>query len=115
MQTTRNINERTKHGMYRCKGCKVTRHVTMVKRWTTVSRDDQIGSRRENYSWTMEDGSVTRGERMPTIMCSCGRPMGSNVVKGTLNESVKCNSKCTGSVGHVCECSCGGKNHGSDH
>jgi len=115
METTRTRHEKTKHVMHRCKGCKITRRITMVKCWTTVSRSDQIGSRRENYSWTMDDGSVKRGEHPPTVMCDCGRPMTSNVVKGTMNEKVSCSGKCTGSKGHVCECSCGGENHGSDH
>ena len=30
-----------------------------------------------------------------------------------LNPAVKCGAKCTDAKGHVCECSCGGKNHGT--
>ena len=36
-------------------------------------------------------------------------------VKGTFKADVKCNAKCVGSKGHVCECACGGQNHGAGH
>ncbi len=45
----------------------------------------------------------------------CGRRWSYLQVKGVLRTDVKCNAKCTGSTGHVCECSCGGKNHGAGH
>lgn len=36
-------------------------------------------------------------------------------VYGRYVKEVICNAKCTGAVGHVCECSCGGKNHGAKY
>lgn len=38
-------------------------------------------------------------------------------LKGTLSTSTKhkCDPRCTGAVGAVCVCQCGGKNHGVDH
>lgn len=32
---------------------------------------------------------------------------------GKFKQEVICNSKCTQATGHNCECSCGGRNHGS--
>lgn len=34
-------------------------------------------------------------------------------LKVTVNRSTRCDSRCTHAVGLVCNCSCGGKNHGS--
>lgn len=48
----------------------------------------------------------------PVVECECGRRVELQPVRGKLNPSHVCNAKCTGSRGHVCECSCGGKNHG---
>lgn len=50
--------------------------------------------------------------RAPFLFC-CGNQLGAKVIKGIKTEHV-CGSKCTGSKGHVCECSCGGANHGKD-
>lgn len=37
-----------------------------------------------------------------------------HLVKGTVTDT-KCDSRCTSAKGHVCECACGGANHGTDH
>lgn len=71
--------------------------------------------RTKNHAWTHPDGTVTRGKKAPSVYCDCGYPMAGKVVRGTLNDSVACNANCTGAVGHDCECSCGGANHGADH
>jgi hypothetical protein len=47
--------------------------------------------------------------------CECGKNMMGKEIVGKVNESVACNFKCTGAKGHVCECSCGGANHGAAH
>lgn len=36
-------------------------------------------------------------------------------IQGFLSPDHKCDARCTGAVGHICECSCGGANHGADH
>lgn len=48
----------------------------------------------------------------PLVVC-CGEMVHARMVKGSTNDT-RCGAKCTGSKGHVCECSCGGKNHGRD-
>jgi len=48
----------------------------------------------------------------PLLVC-CGATVPAKLAKGTANDT-KCGAKCTGSKGHVCDCSCGGKNHGRD-
>lgn len=59
-------------------------------------------------------GRYTATESWPTVVCSCGRayPMISRIKAITTDH--KCDSRCTSAKGHNCECSCGGKNHGSN-
>lgn len=52
------------------------------------------------------------GGAFPDLPC-CGQPMAAKPLKGVVTEH-KCSAKCRTSKGHVCECSCGGKNHGRD-
>jgi hypothetical protein len=33
-------------------------------------------------------------------------------VNGSVNNTVKCDARCEGATRHICECSCGGENHG---
>lgn len=46
------------------------------------------------------------------ICVKCNRMMDFGALRGSYNEDVKCNAKCSGARGHDCVCSCGGKNHG---
>lgn len=45
-------------------------------------------------------------------MCLCGKRITFIRVRGRVTAH-KCGAKCLSSKGHVCECSCGGKNHGA--
>ena len=47
----------------------------------------------------------------PSIACECGRSMGAKLLKGFVTDH-ECDARCMGAKGHVCECSCGGANHG---
>lgn len=44
--------------------------------------------------------------------CSCGKRYKATRIKGTKTDTA-CGQKCLHSKGHVCECSCGGANHGT--
>ncbi|MEU0207361.1 hypothetical protein [Streptomyces canus] len=37
------------------------------------------------------------------------------IIKGTLNESKRCDARCLGARHASCDCSCAGKNHGAGH
>ena len=52
------------------------------------------------------------GARAQALTC-CGTYVKAATVKGTRNADIPCGAKCLSSTGHVCECSCGGKNHGA--
>jgi hypothetical protein len=46
---------------------------------------------------------------------ACKKMMVSTPVKGKYNPNHKCNAKCTNAISGVCDCSCGGANHGIGH
>ena len=46
--------------------------------------------------------------------CLCGRNVEFRRLRGIVTAH-KCNVKCLASTSGVCECSCGGKNHGAAH
>lgn len=48
------------------------------------------------------------------IDCPCGSFGQARYMSITIKESTKCGGRCTSSTGPVCNCSCGGHNHGSD-
>lgn len=57
----------------------------------------------------------TRFEGEVAVDCACGKALRFVDVKGTYRADKKCDARCLNSTGHVCECSCGGKNHGAGH
>lgn len=67
--------------------------------------------------YTSDTGETLTGEGTdslgPAVTCVCGNRVRLNPVKGRLNPNVACTAKCVNSLGFNCECSCGGKNHGS--
>lgn len=50
------------------------------------------------------------------VLCKCGVPCKTmNALVGKFSDKHVCGAKCLNSKGPSCECSCGGKNHGSGH
>jgi len=83
----------------RCKRCKSALRVT-VNTWRSHAG---YGRMQTNYEY-------------PVLACACGTknlPMITPIVARTSEH--KCDSRCTNAVGPNCDCSCGGKNHGSGH
>ena len=76
-----------------------------------TERSDMIGT----VGRPQVDRRLADGTREQAVTCACGRHLFFQDVKGTFNADRECNEKCMGSTGHVCECSCGGKNHGAAH
>lgn len=79
---------------------------------TWVLRCSRCKAHRRLDAGTLAGVSNIGGFVGPAVMC-CGSEMGAKILKGTTTDH-RCGAKCTGSKGHVCECSCGGKNHGKD-
>jgi len=70
-----------------------------------------------NWSRTIEtrevDGLV-RDASWDAACPNCKSHRKSATVVGTVTEH-ECDARCMASTGPVCECSCGGKNHGRNH
>lgn len=75
-----------------------------------------IGKFKLDYMWEDADGKVYP-DRDCRLMyrCACGKDVYAAAVLGKHNPGKVCNTKCQASIGHQCECSCGGKNHGAGH
>lgn len=89
----------------RCKRCKHTVRTEAEKISKTM--------------WRLSDGSTQYGGGVASdyisLPCSCGKgTLLGRKVQGFVTEQA-CNVKCTSAVGHICECSCGGENHGGRH
>lgn len=107
---------------YACKRCRKQGRKTVLQ----VVYDREV-ERYDDYRrpgtvrWYREGAEVlvcdTRSSWVPSVECpSCGAGhcLEGRRVRGQHNASVPCDARCTGATGHQCECSCGGKNHGSD-
>lgn len=92
----------------KCKRCKAhhTRLVTLEIAETY--RTDIIAKPDRRIRESVDGGPVR------AVEC-CGAHVLMQAVQGTRNPEIECGAKCRSSKGHVCECSCGGKNHGAGH
>lgn len=102
--------------LYNCKRCKIGLRVEYP-----IARN---GSHWRNDGANLVPAGVwidKCGGGKPTVyggdplgVCTgCNRAMAYGKLQATFRPEVSCNAKCTGSRGHVCDCSCGGKNHGA--
>jgi len=112
------VTTRTATFVGRCKGCKAGARATAseavkrtVERFRTVQGYDD---ERTVYRYAYDGSPHFTKDRTVFLhrTCTCGRDVALRRVAGTVTEHV-CNAKCMASTGHVCECSCGGKNHGA--
>lgn len=61
-----------------------------------------------HYRLDLLRGEVRAGSES---VCICGRPVSGDEIAGA-PTSHKCDARCINATGPLCECSCGGKNHG---
>lgn len=97
-----------------------TRYIVKCK-CGSIARVETVKSyRRTECDRWMAPKTVMTGELLPTgewfnaPKCKCGRHPDLVLVKGTKTAHV-CGAKCTNSRSGICNCSCGGKNHGIGH
>lgn len=90
--------------MARCtrKGCQFVRRADVTGMVGETS--DRYGNVRR--TWTMSLAGLPE--------CPDHGPVEVHEVRGTVTET-ECDARCTSAKGHVCECACGGANHGTDH
>lgn len=59
---------------------------------------------------------IYQAAEMGFFRCACGGIIkGWTALKAKISAKHVCGAKCIASKGPSCECSCGGKNHGSSH
>lgn len=63
-------------------------------------------------SYAHTDRTMTFLDWKETRCVRCGKSYKADRIKGVVNTT-PCDGRCTHAKGHECECSCGGKNHGS--
>lgn len=85
------------------------RYIWICKRCNTIEAFEygKHGGRKVDGQWV----SVNDDEHCP----GCKRLRKGNSVRGTYNPSKVCSGRCLNAHTGDCECSCGGKNHGSSH
>ena len=91
-----------------CPVCKKHHTRLLVIETSVTRRSDMNREVSRNVTERNEDGT-----RAVALTC-CGTYVKARTVKGSYRADVKCGAKCLSSRGHLCECSCGGKNHGSN-
>lgn len=87
----------------RCKQCKAAHYVELQPRNYIVK-----GGRGGAWANAAPAGTAT------TIDCPCGARVECRKVKGVRTET-PCGDKCLSATGPVCECSCAGRNHGTNN
>lgn len=94
--------------IYNCKRCK------QGKRVDYPIRDPQVKGAPVRYHRIEGVQRVYPGRGDLDSACpNCGKDMEWNWLSAHTVPEHKCDARCTSARGHVCNCSCGGKNHGS--
>lgn len=81
----------------------------------TVGAEDVLYYKGTSARWIMvtEHGHwIPICNNVPVVFC-CDREVRFSQVKGRFNMAHKCDARCMASKGHVCDCACGGQNHGA--
>jgi len=102
MQTIKRQTEFTGYIMCTCKCGRTSRIDVGIYAFRGFSKDGRTQFDINTYT-------VNCPECSAKLRVVFGKPLYGKFVKETI-----CNSKCTSATGHNCECSCGGKNHGSN-
>ena len=96
----------TRRQIGHCRRCGFTstREVTIYRRTTTTYGITGVKTRHfEKVTGDMD------------VACKCNsRNLAFKSIVGRTSET-PCDARCTQATGHLCECVCGGKNHGSGH
>jgi hypothetical protein len=116
----------TAHHIGKCRQCKRTVRVAITQMKQLFDHPAKgviffydYATSRTCYSHKAQ-GILRWSTTCPTAECYYPRSqMPSQIdlkrIDGSVNETKKCDPRCTGATGHTCECQCGGENHGADH
>lgn len=105
--------------LYNCKHCKSAKRVEypLEMRKGIFSRIDSNGTAQPASVWIQATGggrpTVYGGDVEMGICSGCSKMMTPGLLVGRVRPEHKCDARCLASRGPVCDCSCGGKNHGN--
>lgn len=119
MKTTENF---IAHWLGRCpvKGCKTVMHVDVPmirERWTETRHDHARGQAWE-VPQSRDYPERGRGFSLYGLAIHCAahkRQISFSPINGRYVEGHVCDARCMNAIGHSCDCSCGGANHGRGH
>lgn len=98
--------------IYNCKHCKRGKRVEYNAGWEGNARVKRGPLRLDANGRRVFPGASNQGEA--DNRCDhCYRAMSWHYLRAFANTSTPCNDKCITSRTHICNCSCGGKNHGT--
>ena len=104
--------------LYNCKRCKVGKRVEypIERSKGYFFRKDENGQEQPSGVWITVCGGgqpTQYGGDVEMGLCRvCRKMMTYGVLKAYLKPEHKCDARCMSSRGPLCECSCGGANHG---
>lgn len=99
---------KTTRFMKRCRGCGVV--TSVLGALTRIERAPfQVFTLVDGTNLEWDNGSVV-------VACrGCGNKLRAVRIVGKLSTKHTCGTKCLESTGFLCECSCGGRNHGAGY
>jgi hypothetical protein len=104
--------------IYNCKHCKTGKRVEypIERQRGHFFRLDSHGQEQPSTIYIQSCGggrpTVYGGDIEMGICAGCGTMMEPGMLKGYISADHKCDARCMASRGPLCECSCGGANHG---
>lgn len=104
---------KTKAFLGKCKCCKGAVRIEAPES-RRVEAHLGYGRRETRVYRRLPNGAEVQGYDRFFAPCLCGKSVEFRMVRGIVTAH-ECNAKCMSSTGFVCECSCGGKNHGASH
>lgn len=112
MDANTSITTHNTRAGFKCPQCRVYTVHDVTVEVTRRVHTSHMGET-STYSRRTIDSSVqwdAHAKRL-YLHCTCGQNVYGEQFKMTVTTH-KCGAKCTHSKGHVCDCSCGGANHG---
>ncbi len=83
------------------------------KRWTANAAERDASFSRHGETCTKYQAILKRwGNDASARWNLANSYMDRREIIGTFKAGIRCDARCQGAVGHTCECSCGGANHG---
>jgi hypothetical protein len=110
--------------IFRCKKCKFIRREDVAVETRVYDNEHPVHYLRKVERSKREAGGrwvqshyfqVCRPCNCPAVYPGHSPQAVGKAVEGRLKADHPCDARCTGALGHSCECSCGGENHGIDH